>query len=54
MDSTEIKQLLSAVDRSNQLEKETMLCFFFAILLGMRAGDICNLKIQKTWIGAKS
>lgn len=24
----EVKQLLSAVDRSNQLEKETMLCFF--------------------------
>ena len=39
----EVKQLLSAVDRSNPIGKRDYAMFLLAILLGMRAGDICNL-----------
>ena len=43
---TEVKQLLSAVDRSNPIGKRDYAMFLLAILLGMRAGDICNLRFK--------
>lgn len=42
----EVKQLLSAVDRSNPIGKRDYAMFLLAILLGMRAGDICNLRFK--------
>ncbi len=42
----EIRQLLSVIDRSNAIGKRDYAMFLLAILLGMRAGDICALKFK--------
>lgn len=42
----EVKQLLSAIDRSNAIGKRDYAMALLAILLGMRVGDICALKFK--------
>jgi site-specific recombinase XerD len=42
----EVRQLLSAVDRNNAIGKRDYAMLLMAILLGMRAGDICALKFK--------
>ena len=42
----EVRQLLSVIDRSNAIGKRDYAMLLLAILLGMRAGDICALKFK--------
>ena len=42
----EVRQLLSAIDRSNAIGKRDYAMLLLAVLLGMRAGDICTLKFK--------
>lgn len=42
----EVRQLLSVIDRSNAIGKRDYAMILLAILLGMRAGDICALKLK--------
>lgn len=42
----EVRRLLSAIDRSNAIGKRDYAMLLLAILLGMRAGDICALKFK--------
>lgn len=42
----EVRQLLSAIDRSNAIGKRDYAMLLLAVLLGMRAGDICALKFN--------
>lgn len=42
----EVQQLLSVIDRSNPVGKRDYAMLLLAILLGMRAGDICALKFK--------
>lgn len=42
----EVGQLLSVIDRSNAIGKRDYAMLLLAILLGMRAGDICALKFK--------
>ena len=42
----EVKQLLSIIDRSNAIGKRDYAMLLLAVLLGMRAGDICALKFK--------
>lgn len=42
----EVQQLLSVIDRSNAIGKRDYAMLLLAILLGMRAGDICGLKFK--------
>lgn len=44
--SEEVRQLLSVIDRSNAIGKRDYAMILLAILLGMRAGDICALKFK--------
>lgn len=48
-----MRQLLAVIDRSNAIGKRDYAMLLLAVLLGMRAGDICALKF-KTWIGGKT
>lgn len=45
-DPEEVRQLLSVIDRSNAIGKRDYAMLLLAILLGMRAGDICALKFK--------
>lgn len=49
----EVRQLLSVIDRSNAIGKRDYAMLLLAILLGMRAGDICALKF-KIWTGTRN
>ncbi len=42
----EVQQLISVIDRSNAIGKRDYAMLLLAILLGMRAGDICALKFK--------
>ena len=42
----EVRQLLSVIDRSNAIGKRDYAMLLLAVLLGMRAGDICALKFK--------
>lgn len=42
----EVRQLLAIIDRSNAVGKRDYAMLLLAILLGMRAGDICALKFK--------
>lgn len=42
----EVHQLLSAVDRSGGVGKRDYAMILLAVVLGMRAGDICGLRFQ--------
>lgn len=42
----EVRQLLAVIDRSNAIGKRDYAMLLLAVLLGMRAGDICALKFK--------
>ena len=42
----EVRQMLAVIDRSNAIGKRDYAMLLLAILLGMRAGDICALKFK--------
>lgn len=42
----EVRQLLASIDRSNAIGKRDYAMLLLAIILGMRAGDICALKFK--------
>ncbi len=42
----EVRQVLTVIDRSNDIGKRDYAMLLLAILLGMRAGDICALKFK--------
>lgn len=42
----EVRQVLNVIDRSNAIGKRDYAMLLLAILLGMRAGDICALKFK--------
>lgn len=42
----EIRQLLAAIDRNNAIGKRDYAMLLLAVILGMRAGDICALKFE--------
>ena len=49
-----MRQLLSVIDRSNAIGKRDYAMLLLAILLGMRAGDICALKFQKSGLAPEA
>ncbi len=42
----EVRKILSVIDRNNPIGKRDYAMLLLAILLGMRAGDICGLKFR--------
>lgn len=44
--SEEVRQLLASIDRSNAIGKRDYAMLLLAVILGMRAGDICALKFK--------